>query len=596
MGKNRLLLWILGGFALLTLLIIGAIVAWDDAGSRPTQAAESACVLQGVVVDGAGKPIDGAVVRDGARKATTGDGGHFHLPCPGPDGAELDVTASGYAHPEPAADSPLRVDPLGDESIRLILHRVGEISGTVSSGEGPVAEAQIDVEWLACDWLGTPLPAFSRRGAARSDAQGRFRLRDLPPGTLLLSAKAAGQTAAATAQVTLEDGGQLPDVVLHFGGVAAAKAPVVPVGVPATAGPADGTVLQANGQPGRDAIVVVTGPGIGQQLRTDIEGHFRVQGDAKALIGAQAVAVTDDQAPSEPVTIRANTPIILKLGLGGYISGKVVDSRGQGLGAQVTVDHVEAKGPLPQLVPMHAQLGATPGTGAFRIGPFRPGTYDLHAEIPGLPVGRLGGIEVTSGGDTQGVVLTLQDGARVVGRITSAANGQSVVGAEVVVTEPGSARGITKKAKTNAQGEYVLEHVSAGPHTVTAQAEGFVTESASGVVVPETGEVHKDLALEASAGGRKVAFQGIGAGLARTPEGVVIGWTMPDSPAAKAGLQSGDVIKRIDGKDVSSMQVPQIVELIRGEPGTQVNIEVDAQGGGHRALTIGRARIINQGE
>jgi len=49
-------------------------------------------------------------------------------------------------------------------------------------------------------------------------------------------------------------------------------------------------------------------------------------------------------------------------------------------------------------------------------------------------------------------------------------------------------------------------------------------------------------------------------------------------PAAEAGIKAGDRILKVDGKDVGQLQVGQIVELIRGQAGSKVAIEVERQG------------------
>ncbi|MCL4148257.1 UNVERIFIED_CONTAM: hypothetical protein GTU68_003041 [Idotea baltica] len=47
-----------------------------------------------------------------------------------------------------------------------------------------------------------------------------------------------------------------------------------------------------------------------------------------------------------------------------------------------------------------------------------------------------------------------------------------------------------------------------------------------------------------------------------------------DSPAAAAGIQTGDLIIRIDGKTVSGLSLQQGTDLMRGEPGTEISITI----------------------
>ena len=71
-------------------------------------------------------------------------------------------------------------------------------------------------------------------------------------------------------------------------------------------------------------------------------------------------------------------------------------------------------------------------------------------------------------------------------------------------------------------------------------------------------------------------FSGIGATMTQNTDGPgeVITAVYEGSPAAEAGLQAGDVISKVDGNDVSGMDLDSIVSLIKGEKGTEVKITV----------------------
>lgn len=49
-------------------------------------------------------------------------------------------------------------------------------------------------------------------------------------------------------------------------------------------------------------------------------------------------------------------------------------------------------------------------------------------------------------------------------------------------------------------------------------------------------------------------------------------------PAAKAGLEAGDLVVKVDGKDVTSISLDQLVLLMRGEAGTKVTLTVNRAG------------------
>jgi serine protease Do len=57
----------------------------------------------------------------------------------------------------------------------------------------------------------------------------------------------------------------------------------------------------------------------------------------------------------------------------------------------------------------------------------------------------------------------------------------------------------------------------------------------------------------------------------KTPEGALVSSVAPDGPAAKAGIRPGDVILKLDGKDVvQSIDLPvRVAEL---KPGTQATL------------------------
>jgi S1-C subfamily serine protease len=71
--------------------------------------------------------------------------------------------------------------------------------------------------------------------------------------------------------------------------------------------------------------------------------------------------------------------------------------------------------------------------------------------------------------------------------------------------------------------------------------------------------------------------------------GVPIGSLEPSGPAAKAGLQTGDVMTQIDGRDVYSPD-DLLQALILHKPGDSVQVTIQRQGGPRTvAVTLGEA-------
>lgn len=78
-------------------------------------------------------------------------------------------------------------------------------------------------------------------------------------------------------------------------------------------------------------------------------------------------------------------------------------------------------------------------------------------------------------------------------------------------------------------------------------------------------------------------FVGIGVGMEQTSGGVRIGEVMRYSAAEEAGLQVGDFIVAVDGKDTTQLTNPDVAEMLRGPEGSSVSVTVQRQG---RELTV----------
>lgn len=73
-------------------------------------------------------------------------------------------------------------------------------------------------------------------------------------------------------------------------------------------------------------------------------------------------------------------------------------------------------------------------------------------------------------------------------------------------------------------------------------------------------------------------YGGIGALIHRQGDYVVISEPYENSPAAKAGLEAGDQIIKINDKDASKKSVSDVSLLLKGQPGTKLNLVIRRDG------------------
>lgn len=85
--------------------------------------------------------------------------------------------------------------------------------------------------------------------------------------------------------------------------------------------------------------------------------------------------------------------------------------------------------------------------------------------------------------------------------------------------------------------------------------------------------------------------EGIGVEIGIRDERVVVISPLPRSPAAQAGVETGDRIVAVGDQATQGLTVDEVAELIRGKAGTKVRITVQAPGARPRELTIVRDKL-----
>lgn len=73
-------------------------------------------------------------------------------------------------------------------------------------------------------------------------------------------------------------------------------------------------------------------------------------------------------------------------------------------------------------------------------------------------------------------------------------------------------------------------------------------------------------------------FGGIGIEVGMRDENITVISPLKDTPADRAGLRAGDVIVAVDGNSIANKSVEEVVEIIRGEIGTEVVLTIARSG------------------
>jgi carboxyl-terminal processing protease len=87
------------------------------------------------------------------------------------------------------------------------------------------------------------------------------------------------------------------------------------------------------------------------------------------------------------------------------------------------------------------------------------------------------------------------------------------------------------------------------------------------------------------------SFEGIGATVSAQGSDIVIVAPIKETPAERAGLVSGDVIRAVDGEDTTGWTVEKAVLRIRGPRGTDVTLTIEHADGTVQEYTITRDTV-----
>jgi carboxyl-terminal processing protease len=91
------------------------------------------------------------------------------------------------------------------------------------------------------------------------------------------------------------------------------------------------------------------------------------------------------------------------------------------------------------------------------------------------------------------------------------------------------------------------------------------------------------------------SFEGVGLEVSMQNGAVTIVSPIDNSPAQKAGITAGSIITRVNGEDITSLTLDNVVQKILGPAGTQVTLTIlDPKTNQSQDYTLTRARIMLQ--
>lgn len=123
--------------------------------------------------------------------------------------------------------------------------------------------------------------------------------------------------------------------------------------------------------------------------------------------------------------------------------------------------------------------------------------------------------------------------------------------------------------------------------------EGALKGMASSLNDPYTVYMNKDEWSDFSSSTEGV-YAGVGLQVEAKGDKIVVVAPLDGSPAKQAGIISGDTIEKVNGTSVSGKELDKAVKMMRGEPGTEVNVTISREGKGLIDINnLKRAKIKN---
>jgi protocatechuate 3,4-dioxygenase beta subunit len=340
---------------------------------------------------------------------------------------------------------------------------------------------------------GERISTRERGGRVLADAQGRFRIRGLPPGMVELTARASMLASEAGTEIPVGIAERVEGVELWLVAAADVRGRV-------TAAADDAPIEGANVQ-----LMSELGPNPG--ARSDGEGHFVIHGVLPGGYGVLASAEGFRTAKPERIEIGTGDARELDLTLerGATIRGRVEPAVLAEVAIELRPETMQIGSGRMMTLSSMGPATSDGSTGDFELGPVEPGRYTLDARAAD---GRGGTVEVEVGANgAEGVIIALEDRAVLAGTVQDW-NGKAVgdVSVRARKQSPGhgslsvvvNGRELTAASSpTSTDGRFEIAGLAAGTwvvEVVDAQGDLLGTGEQSLVVALEHGR-REELAI-----------------------------------------------------------------------------------------------------
>jgi len=361
---------------------------------------------------------------------------------------------------------------------------------------------------------------------------------------------------------------------------------------PAVASPVSGVVLDPDGHCVAGAILTCNDHDPAISTTTDEEGRFSLAPEA---VGCLAVATHPSFIASERTALVPGGRNSLRLNRGGGLEGEVVDERGAPIATYLLgIESYQSASANAAPSPAGQVRSIQDPAGAFTWENLAPGRYVLTAGAEARPPTRSRAVDDEANRTTHHVRIVLPRGASVSGRVLDADTKKPIAGAHLALDRVTTTRAdAIRPVDSDDQGRYTLDGApGGGPFSLRIWREGYRTRVLTGLTTRGAPALAQDIELnpitDGGPGGED--FAGIGAYLQAAPSGVSFSGLFPGGPAEQAGVRAGDLIKRIDGADASSLTVADCMQSLRGMPGTRVSVQVE-RGGQRLEISIERRAL-----